>query len=96
MPAAVRLGDAESHACHTTSASPDVFVNSTGVCRVDYTVCCELSSPPHPTDGVIVEGSPNVFVNSKPVARVGDATRHSGCGAGVLEGGSPNVFVNGG
>ena len=95
MPAVVRLGDAESHACYTTSASSDVFVNSIGVCRVDDTVCCGLTSPPHPKDGVIVEGSPNVFVNSKPVARIGDATQHFGCGSGILQGGSPNVFVNG-
>ena len=96
MPAVVRLGDAESHACYTTSASPNVFVNSIEVCRVGDTVCCGLTTPPHPTDGVITAGSPNVFVNSKPIARVGDATQHSGCGAGVLESGSPNVFVNGG
>ena len=96
MPAVVRLGDPESHACHTTSASPNVFVNGIGVCRVDDTVCCALTSPPHPQDGVIIDGSPDVFVNGRKIARVGDLTRH-GCGSGrLLAPASPNVFVNGG
>jgi len=95
MPAVVRLGDAESHSCHTTSASSNVFVNSIPVCRVGDSVCCGLSYPPHPQPGVIVQGSPTVFVNGKAIARLGDATSH-GCGAGVLTGASPNVFADGG
>lgn len=93
MPAVVRLGDSESHSCNTTSASNNVFVNGKGVCRVDDSVCCGLSFPPHPSDGVITQGSLTVFVNGKPIARVGDATSHTACGGGALQSGSPNVFA---
>ena len=96
MPAVVRLGDDESHACYTTSASANVFANRIPVCRVGDSVCCNLATPPHPTPGVIVDGSPNVFVNGQQIARVGDPTQHQGCGAGSLLSGSPDVYVNGG
>jgi len=94
MPKAVRLGDPESHACYTTSGSDNVFVNSIPACRLNDSVCCNLTFPPHPSPGVIVEGSPNVFINSRPAARVGDATQHTNCGKGHLVDGSPNVFIN--
>ena len=96
MPAVVRLGDKESHKCHTTSGSLNVFVNGIPICRVGDGVCCAIHNPPHPSDGVIVEGSPNVFANGRPVARVGDKTEHEKCGEGKLLSGSPNVFANGG
>ena len=93
MPAVVRLGDSESHSCNTTSASNDVFANGIQICRVGDSVCCGLSTPPHPSDGTITSGSSTVFVNGQPIARVGDSTSHTACGGGSLESGSPNVFA---
>ena len=93
MKAVVRLGDSESHSCNTTTSSENVFVNGKGVCRVSDKVCCGLSFPPHPSEGIITQGSSTVFVNGKPIARLGDPTSHTACGGGSLEGGSPNVFV---
>ena len=60
---------------------------------INDSVCCGLSFPPHPSDGVITSGSSTVFVNGQPIARVGDATSHTACGGGSLESGSPDVFA---
>ncbi|NPB03608.1 MAG: hypothetical protein GXO39_04250 [Thermotogae bacterium] len=94
MPSLSRLNDAESHACHITSGSDNVFANGRPVARVGDGVCCAVPGKPHPSPGRIVQGSPNVFANGRAVARLGDATMHVKCGGGTVVGGSPNIFVN--
>lgn len=94
MPAVTRLGDnCTGHGCWpprpSTSASPNVFVNSIKVHRQGdswATHCCGPAC--HASN--LASGSSTVFVNGKQIGRIGDPVV---CGS-VVAVGSGNVFAN--
>lgn len=86
MPRVCRLGDTSSHGGAVTSASPNVFVNSIAVARLNDTFSCPIHGAQ-----TIVSASGTVFANNRGVARLGDAIS---CGA-VLTSASPNVYADG-
>ena len=96
MPGVARIGDASTaDPCGaaprpSSSASPNVYVNSKNVHRLgDAWVphACPNSSP---HGAVTSSGSGTVFVNGKPIARAGDSIS---CGS-TIAGKSDNVFAN--
>lgn len=96
MPAATRIGDADSTHCSGMTravGSSNVLVNGIGWSREgDNNTSHLLPGSPCPSHTApIASGSSTVKVNSKGAGRVGDAI--SGC-TSVAEG-SPNVFAGG-
>jgi len=93
MPAATRVGDADTPHCSgmtRAQGSPDVFVNGIPWSRQGDNNTAHLRpGVPCPTHAApIAVGSTTVFVNGKGAGRIGDAI--SGC-TSVAQG-SPNVF----
>jgi uncharacterized Zn-binding protein involved in type VI secretion len=96
MPAATRVGDADSTHCSgmtRASGSSNVFVNGIPWSREgDNNTSHLLPGSPCPSHTApIASGSSTVKVNSKGAGRVGDAI--SGCTS--VAAGSPNVFAGG-
>jgi uncharacterized Zn-binding protein involved in type VI secretion len=95
MPAVTRLGDScTGHGCFpsrpSTSASPDVFVNSIAAHRQGDSWASHCCGPPcH--GSTLAAGSGTVFVNGKQLGRIGDPVA---CGSAVA-GGSGDVFAGG-
>lgn len=77
-----RLGDTSDHGGAIATASPDTYVNSIAVARLNDQFDCPLHGQQQ-----IVTASGTVFCNGRGVARIGDLIS---CGARISSG-SPNT-----
>lgn len=100
MPAVTRLGDiCTGHECfpprHSTSGSPNVFVNGIPAHRQGDSWAvhtCTHPDVPHGSHGSnLASGSKTVYANGKQLGRIDDPVS---CGSSVATG-SKNVFAGG-